>query len=71
MHAGQIVENVENILEAGAHVIGIEYRVPRHLAQSRRPVGQHVRQRAHRHPEVPIEGPHASDSLRTVVIETE
>ena len=61
---GQLVE----VFELVADVVGVEHRVFGGLAQAVGAVGQDVGQRADEHARVAVEGAHAADGLRPVVV---
>src|SRR4051794_38574518 len=71
VHRSGLVRQLVNAFELLANVIGVEHRVFGGLAQAIWTIGEDVRQRAHEHTEVAIEGAHASDRMRAVVLKSE
>ena len=49
-----------HIAQAGQNIIGVQHRIFRHLAQTIGAMAHHVRQRAHIHAHLPMEGDHAA-----------
>src|SRR5262249_5118703 len=71
VHGSALVRQVVILFQFFADVVGVEHRIFRRLAQAIGTIGHNVGKRAHLHAEVAIEHPHATDGLRTVIVEPE